>query len=71
MKIEAKVRAVEVGGQKVPLGADYQHVTVSSHWNENGSCGLVVITGPDGKESFTVALRDLEKAISAVTGLPK
>lgn len=41
-----------------------QHLMVAAHWNEDKK---VVISSPDGKQSWTVTARDLEAAIKNAT----
>ena len=68
MKITTEITIYEVDGESESGGIGGPKIIVSSHWNHNGVLGLVVLQTPDGKK-YTVRRRDMDKALSACTGL--
>lgn len=66
MKIQAEIPIIEIDGKET--GVSRPNMTVSSHWNENGTLGLVVIN-VDGTKSVTVSAAELQMACRRCTGI--
>ena len=61
MKTKTEIQIYEINGEET--GVHYPVLKVKSHWNQYSSKIVLIF----GKKEITVTVKDLERAIKAVT----